>query len=116
LFALSDALECWFAYKLFSLYVVGDWFAPRTVQWLRWIGLLSLLRGGGNIWSTLHAHLHDGFFSQVQSSPLLVQAVIYARFAFTELLHNLVFGCVIIFIAWIMDKGREMQEEQALTV
>src|SRR5277367_2814917 len=48
LFSLSDAIECWFAYKLFSHYVNGELFAPKAVRWMRWIGILSLLRGSLN--------------------------------------------------------------------
>jgi len=33
-----------------------------------------------------------------------------------HLVHNLVTGFVILFIAWIMDEGRKIQEEQELTV
>lgn len=114
--ALGDALECWFAYKLFSHYARGDWFAPQTVRWMQAMGALSLLRGSVNIWLNLSARLHDGFFSNLQGSPLAVQATIYVQFAFSQLLHNLVFGCVILVIASIMDEGRKLKEEQELTV
>jgi hypothetical protein len=115
-FSLSDAVECWFAYKLFSHYVAGDLFAPKAVRWMRWIGILSLFRGCGNIWNTLYIHLHDGYFQHVLASPLVVQIMLYLQMFFFELVHNLVFGCVIILIAWIMDEGCKMREEQELTV
>ena len=116
LWALGDALECWFAYKLFAHYVNGDWFAPKAVRWMRWIGILSLIRGSWNIWNNLHVRLYDRLYDHIHGSPFMVQIIIYAQMIFSQLLHNLVFGCVIIFIAWIMDEGRKIQEEQELTV
>jgi hypothetical protein len=116
LFSFSDALECWFAYKLFSHYVNGDLFAPKAVRWMRWIGILSLLRGGLNFWNTLHVRLLDGYFHHVHAAPFVVQMILCLQMFFSQLVHNLVFGCVIILIAWIMDEGRKIQEEQELTV
>jgi Protein of unknown function (DUF2975) len=116
LFSLGDALECWFAYKLFSHYAQGELFAPKAVRWMRWIGILILVRGGLNFWSTLHVRLLDRYFHHVQIAPFAVQIILYLQLFFSQLLHNLVFGCVIILIAWIMDEGRKIQEEQALTV
>ena len=116
LFSLSDAIECWFAYKLFSHYVNGDLFAPKAIRWMRWIGILSLLRGSLNLWNTLHVRLLDGYFHHVQAAPFVVQIILCLQLFFSQLVHNLVFGCVIILIAWIMDEGRKIQEEQELTV
>jgi hypothetical protein len=116
LFSLADGMECWFAYKLFSYYVTGDLFGRKAVRWMRWLGILCLLRGGGNIWHTLYLRLHDGYFYHIQGSPFIVQIILYLHWVFFELVHNLVFGCIIIFIAWIMDEGRKIQEEQELTV
>jgi Protein of unknown function (DUF2975) len=116
LFSLSDAVECRFAYKLFSHFVHGELFAPQAIRWMRWIGILSLLRGSLNLGSTLHVRLLDGYFHHVQAAPFLVQIILYLQLFFSQLVHNLIFGCVIILIAWIMDEGRKIQEEQALTV
>jgi hypothetical protein len=116
LFSFSDALECWFAYKLFSHYVNGDLFDPKAVRWMRWIGILSLFRGGTNLWNTLHVRLFDGYFHHVQAAPFALQIILYLQLFFSQLLHNLVFGCVIILIDWIMDQGRKIQEEQEFTV
>jgi hypothetical protein len=115
-YSLSDAIECGFAFKLLSHYAKGHWFAPQAVRWMRWIGILSLVRGSWNIWNNFHARWHDGFFHGVQGAPVVAQMFVYPNFIFSQLLHNLVFGCVIILIAWIMDEGRKIQEEQELTV
>jgi hypothetical protein len=115
-FAMADALECWFAYKLFSHYTRGEWFGPATVRWMQAIGILSVVRGCGNIWINVSVRLHHEAFYHIQNSPLLLQAVVYLQFIFSQLLHNLVFGCVILFIAWVLDEGRKIQKEQELTV
>ena len=114
--SLGHAVECWFAYKLFSNYVNGDLFDPKAICWIRWIGITSLLMGGGNIWNALLQRLHDGYFQHINSSPLIVEIVVYLQLMFFNLVHNLVFGLIIILVAWIMDEGRKIQEEQELTV
>lgn len=113
---LGDALACWFAYKLFSQYARGQWFAAQAILWMQAIGALSLVRGGVSIWNNLSSRLHDGFWGHLQGSPLVVQATICVQFVFSQLLHNLVFGCVILVIAQILNEGRKLQEEQELTV
>jgi len=125
---LTDALECWFAYRLFSYYARGEWFASRAIFWMKAIAALSLVRGGTNIWHNLHFYragfflgnlrpeLHVGDLYQPHAQSLVLQLIICAQYFLTQLLHNVVFGCVILFIAWIMDEGRKLQEEQELTV
>lgn len=105
----TDAVECWLAYKLFCYYSRGDWFAPQAVRWMQAIGVFSLLRGSLFIWNNL-LYIHLPF-----SSPI-VKTVLCVQFILSQLLHNLIFGCVILFIAWILDEGRKMKEEQELTV
>lgn len=114
-FTLSDALECWFAYKLFSCYARGDWFARPAVRWMQAIGALSLVRGSGNVWNNL-VYFSPAHLNRLQHPPLVVEATQVVQFFFSQFLHNLVFGCVILFIAWIMDEGRKLREEQELTV
>jgi hypothetical protein len=114
--SIGRALECWFAYKLFSCYVHGDLFSPNAVRYIRWIGIISLLMGIGNIFDALHRQLHNGWFQSVNSSPWIVEITLYLQMILFHLVHNLVTGFVILFIAWIMDEGRKIQEEQELTV
>ena len=114
--SLGRAVECWFAYKLFACYVRGDLFSPTTVRYIRCIGIVSLLMGIGNIFDALHHQLHNGWFQHVNSSPWIVEIVLYLQMILFHLVHNLVTGFVILFIAWIMDEGRKIQEEQELTV
>jgi hypothetical protein len=114
-YTLSDALECWFAYKLFSCYRHGDWFASPAVRWLQAIGALSLVRGSGNVANNF-LYFVPAHFGRWQHPPLVVAATQTVQFIFSQLLHNVVLGCVILFIAWIMDEGRKLREEQELTV
>ena len=114
--SLGRAVECWFAYKLFSSYVRDDLFCPTAVRYIRWIGIISLLMGIGNVFDALHRQLHNGWFQTVNSSPWIVEMVLYLQMILFHLVHNLVTGFVILFIAWIMDEGRKIQEEQELTV
>ena len=114
--SLGRAVECWFAYKLFSSYVRGDLFSPNAVRYIRWIGTISLLMGIGNVFDALHRQLHNGWFQSVNSSPWIIEIILYLQMILFHLVHNLVTGFVILFIAWIMDEGRKIQEEQELTV
>ena len=114
--SLGRAVECWFAYKLFSCYVRGDLFSPTAVRYIQWIGIISLLMGIGNVFDALHRQLHNGWFQSVNSSPWIVEIILYLQMILFHLVHNLVTGFVILFIAWIMDEGRKIQEEQELTV
>jgi len=114
--SLGRAMGCWFAYQLFSCYARGDLFSPKAVRCIRWIGMVSLLMGIGNISDALHRQLHNGWFQSVNSSPWMVEIVLYLQMILFHLVHNLVSGFVILFIAGIMDEGRKIHEEQELTV
>ena len=103
-YPLSDALECWFAYKLFSCYLRGDWSrAPggaldagdwrieRAARQRKCVEQFSILCA---------SHL-----GRWQHPPLGGGSHASGAIRFSQLLHNVVFGCVILFIAWIMDEG-----------
>jgi hypothetical protein len=107
---LTDAVECWLAYNLFCYYERGNWFAPQAVRWMQAFGVFSLLRGSIFMWQNFQHLFH------LQNTSFVVRSMYYVPFVLSQLLHNLVFGCVILFIAWILDQGRKIQEEQALTV
>ena len=108
------AVEFWFAYKLFSLYARGDLFTPKVVCYMQWIGITSVLVG---IWSVYHEvtmNVNAGYLKPVPSSgPEIISLL---QHVFYLLAFNLLLGFVIIFVAWIMDEGRKIQEEQELTV
>jgi Protein of unknown function (DUF2975) len=114
--SLGRAAECWFAYKLFSCYVRSDFFSANVIRYIRWIGVVNLMIGIGTIFNAQYVHLHNGWFQITNSSPWIVEIVIYLDMILFYLVRNLVPGFVILFIAWVMDEGRKIQEEQELTV
>ena len=92
-FTLTVTLGVWNGYKLFYNYSQGDLFTSKSIQSIRWIGYSCVLLGLQTPVSSAVAHFG-------LNNPL------FALFA----------GFIIIFIAWIMDEGRKIQEEQELTV
>ena len=108
------AVEFWFAYKLFSFYARGDLFTPKVVRYMQWIGITSVLVGIWSIYSELSMSVNAGYLKYAPSSG---QEIISWFQQISYLLaFNLLPGFVIIFVAWIMDEGRKIQEEQELTV
>jgi hypothetical protein len=108
------AVEFWFAYKLFSFYARGDLFTPQVVRYMRWIGITSVLVG---IWSVCHEtsmSVNAGYLKYPPSSGWEIFS--WFQHSFYLLAFNLLLGFVFIFVAWIMDEGRKIQEEQELTV
>jgi hypothetical protein len=93
-FTLIVTLGVWNGYRLFYDYSRGDLFTPKSVESVRRIGYCCLLLGIESYLSravSSFGGLHDPFFA-------------------------LFSGFIIFFIAWIMDEGRKVQEEQELTV
>jgi hypothetical protein len=103
--------ETWFAYKLFFFYARGDLFTPEIVRYLRRIGYVSILIG---FWSAFKLYFLFGFLGDNPSAA----GAIAAKFGviLVQLVFSIVPGFVTIFIAWVMDEGRKIQEEQELTV
>jgi hypothetical protein len=78
--------------RLFLLYERGDFFKTGNIRCIKFLGLIVV-----GIWLTqtileLMAHQNN-----IEAS-------------------GLVYGILVVFIAWIMDEGRKIQEEQELTV
>ena len=105
------AVCAWFCYKLFNLYSQGDLFTPPAVCYIRRIGYTYFLMTVVSFLVQLVIaiqHQEIAFVSKpnhVDLSSLLMKFAITAFPAF-----------LIIFVAWIMDEGRKIQEEQELTV
>jgi hypothetical protein len=108
------AVEFWFAYKLFSLYARGDLFTPKVVRYMRWIGITSVLVGIWSVYDEMSMNVNAGYLKYFPSSRL--EIISWLQHIFYLLAFNLLLGFVIIFVAWIMDEGRKIQEEQELTV
>jgi hypothetical protein len=78
--------------RLFMLYEINRFFAADNVRYIKILGLV--VAGDGLIQTILELLASHG----------------------TLCLNEMFFGGLIILIAWIMDEGRKIQEEQELTV
>ena len=93
----------WYAYRLFRQCSRGHFFSMATVRSLRRIGSLAIALG-----------LADGIISfagAFHNIPHWVDLIFLPCYSF-----SIVPGIAFLRIAWIMDEGRKIQEEQALTV
>lgn len=124
LFQIVLCVWYWKLSRLFHFYEQGLIFAAGTIRCIKTLGLLYVI--GGMITSLLH------FFPKVLTStpsPLppgvtVSQTVTHSfRMGFFNFDFGtgidfgvLLAGAVIVLIAWIMDEGRKIQEEQELTV
>ena len=101
---LVSATFTWFCYKLFSLYSRGNYFTAEVVHSLRRIGItFFFVTLAGVLTKALLPHGPPSLAVQTANSIFSV-------------VNGLFFGFLILFIAWVMDEGRRIQEEQALTV
>jgi hypothetical protein len=80
--------------RLFKLYERGSFFAVGNVRYIKILGLIVV--GDGLIQTALE------FLPPNKSVH--------------EFSNNLALGLLILLIAWVMDEGRKIQEEQELTV
>jgi hypothetical protein len=97
-FVLTLTLEAWFCHKLFQQYARGNLFTKKIVHYIHQIGSFYVFAVGEKwflerLWEKQH------FQFSVGDSIIPMYA-----------------GFLIIFIAWVMDEGRKIQEEQELTV
>jgi len=110
--------------KLFGLYAKGNIFGADCIRCIKWAGfvcvsgwLLStsvqvcfqindghLFNGGGR------PPIHFTGFSLTLFDVFFIRNIEYIDFGL------LVLGIAVVLIAWIMDEGRKIQEEQELTV
>jgi hypothetical protein len=93
-FVLTITLVAWFCHKLFQQYALGNLFTKQVVYYLYKIGCLYVLV------ALEKQYLEQHFQFLTTSYPLL----------------QMFPGLFIIFISWVMDEGRKIQEEQELTV
>jgi hypothetical protein len=97
------AAEYFLAYNLFSAFSRGDLFSVAIIRWFRWIGGVGILLGVEiNVTSFVQATASAPWWAVLSTAPFLIFSVIP--------------GCAVLCIAWIMDEGRKIQEEQELTV
>ncbi|MCI0747953.1 MAG: DUF2975 domain-containing protein [Verrucomicrobia subdivision 3 bacterium] len=90
----------WLLYRLFGLYSRGVMFGEANVRYIKWLGYWMI-----GAW--------------VISMPIqllqYLQNTNAMNFIFT-LDGYFVGGVLVLLLAWIMDEGRKLQEEQSLTV
>ena len=125
----------WRLGKLFYFYEHGLIFAAETIRCIKALGLLcvinSMLYCVFNMFSTLHTVWLNRYPPSAPPAPALpsggaahsakiVESSLHMGFfSFSWGPINvgmMLVGAVIILIAWIMDEGRKIQEEQELTV
>jgi hypothetical protein len=99
----------WTLIKLFTLYEQGSIFSVRHVKYFRRLGYILLLWTGVGI---LYRAL-IGIVLSWAASP--GQVTLTLGLSSTNL-TAFVIGGIVLVIAWIMDKGRKLADEQALFV
>jgi hypothetical protein len=95
---LTATLVAWFCHKLFQQYARGNLFTAEAVRNLYQIGRFY-------IFAIVEKYFLDRLWETQHLQPL-TGVPMFPLFA----------GALILFIAWIMDEGRKIQEEQELTV
>lgn len=126
---VTDTVECWLAYNVFACFARGEWFTLPAVRWLQAFGALSLLNGLVIFCNTLfrspmgmfnlrHLQLIGNLTETYQNFvvPFPLHLFGAAQNLLSQLMHNFMLGCIILMIAWILDEGRKLREEQELTV
>jgi hypothetical protein len=93
-FVFTLTLVAWFCHKLFQQYALGKLFTKEVVYYLYKIGCLYALV------ALEKQHLDQHFQFLTTGYPLL----------------QMFPGLFIVFISFVMDEGRKIQEEQELTV
>ena len=103
------AVGLWLCGRLFMHYARGDLFSPKIVSCIRqigWVGIIKGILSGISMFVLMHS-------SQAPPSIGLIMA---APMSLLAMLLGIAPGIALICVAWIMDEGRKIQEEQALTV
>jgi hypothetical protein len=119
--AILLAVWCWKLINLFRYYEHGLIFDGKTIHCLKILGILCALGWTLNGVSHFCSILE---YQQLRPPPNLphspitiVHDINFYGLRFFSFDFSLLFaGIVIVLIAWIMDEGRKIQEEQELTV
>jgi len=113
----------WKLAKLFHFYECGLIFATETIRCIKTLGLLCVMNWLLASASRLSSHpapLPPQFPVPPGVEVLLVKtsfSISFFSFSIAGINFGpLLAGVVIVIIAWIMDEGRKIQEEQELTV
>jgi hypothetical protein len=100
--------------RLFLLYERGDFFKTGNIRCFKFFGLIVIGLWLSQMILELMAH-HNNLNGNgpVEKGLIIIIGPYRADLA---MFFGLVYGVLIVFIAWIMDEGRKIQEEQELTV
>ena len=128
LFIMLEILVCiwfWKLAQLFHYYERGLIFASETIRCIKTLGLLCVINwllmtmAGRFLSHPVAAKLPMVLPPDVKVVTTMVKAHSFGFFSFNIAGVNfgmLLAGIIIVLIAWIMDEGRKIQEEQELTV
>jgi hypothetical protein len=107
------AIFAWCCYKLFAQYASGDLFTARIVSSIRRVAYAYIFMAvAGGICRSILVH---ALKSTPHSAPAAAVSPSWSLSIFS-LAGSLLPALLIIFIAWVMDEGRKIQEERELTV
>jgi hypothetical protein len=96
--------------KLFALYAEGKIFSAENVQQIRQVGFTMLIAPALWLLSMLIPLFVSADGMSVTTSPSAGLLNVGGVF------NQIILGTIVIVIAWIMDVGRELREEQDLVV
>jgi hypothetical protein len=108
---ISVGIWAWYCYKLFDLCSRGNLFTSKVVGYIRKVGYSFFLMALVSFISRM-VSVHSAA-SVLQITKINSD---WQWMGLLGLLTSLFPGFLILFIAWIMDEGRKIQEEQELTV
>jgi hypothetical protein len=108
---ISVGIWAWFCYKLFNLCSHGDLFTSKVVSYIRKVGYAYFLMALASFVSRIF--LVHSATAGLSSTKINIEMI---GSGLLTVLATLIPGFLILFIAWIMDEGRKIQEEQELTV
>ncbi len=99
--------------RLFKFYERGIFFKIENIKCVKFLGLVVI-----GLWLTqtiLELMAHQNLKGSAPAYPFLT--VVFGSYQ-VHLGHvlGLLCGILVVFIAWVMDEGRKIQEEQELTV
>ncbi len=113
----------WKLAQLFGLYQRGLIFNSKNISCIKFLGILCIIQWAlGNIWSFCREHYPLPPISPTPPLAITFAKILSSHFDFFSFgfygidFGFLLDGIVIVLIAWIMDEGRKIQEEQELTV
>jgi hypothetical protein len=101
---IVTATFAWQCYKLFNFYSHGDFFTERVIHSIRTIGILFFI-------VAFSQRIAESILPRIPLSPSLQTAGL-----FFDALAICFCGFLILFIAWVMDEGRKLHQEQSLTI